>query len=132
MDLKKASKKIKKQQKKEDQSISIDVDTNLSELSAVPFSHLHNHSQFSILQSCTQIKNLILKASEMGMPAVGLTDIGNMMQRIICRGRIQTHLGIDKQIKEPKMIPIMMSAPKTIEKKSVANFRFRILLMQRS
>ena len=121
LDLKKESKKIKKQQQKEDQSISIDVDTNLSELSAVPFSHLHNHSQFSILQSCTQIKNLILQASEMGMPAVGLTDIGNMMAAYhFVEEGFRHNLGIDKQLKEIKNDPNHdVSTLKTIEKKKV-------------
>ena len=45
----------------------------------VPFVHLHNHSQFSILQATTKVTNLVSKAQEMGMTAVALTDHGNMM-----------------------------------------------------
>ena len=99
LNLKKESEKIKRQLKKEDEPITVDVDSNLSELSDVPFSHLHNHSQFSILQSCTQIKNLIQQASSMGMPAVGLTDIGNMMAayQFVEEG-FRHNLSIDKQI----------------------------------
>lgn len=43
------------------------------------FSHLHNHSQFSILQSTTSIAKLVEKTAEHHMPAVALTDMGNMM-----------------------------------------------------
>lgn len=51
----------------------------LSELEEVPFSHLHTHSQFSILQAVTDIHSLVNAVKEMGMPAVALTDHGNMM-----------------------------------------------------
>ena len=43
-----------------------------------PFSHLHVHSQFSILQSTIDINSLVNKAADIGMPAVGLTDHTNM------------------------------------------------------
>ncbi|MFT5337066.1 MAG: DNA polymerase-3 subunit alpha [Luteibaculaceae bacterium] len=43
------------------------------------FTHLHNHSQFSILQSTSQIPGLVQKAVEMGMPGIAITDHGNMM-----------------------------------------------------
>ncbi len=43
-----------------------------------PFSHLHNHSKFSVLQAASGVKDLVKKAKEDGMPAVALTDLGNM------------------------------------------------------
>lgn len=43
-----------------------------------PFFHLHAHSQFSVLQATPDIKSLVAKAKAMNMPAVALTDIGNM------------------------------------------------------
>lgn len=48
-------------------------------LSSYPFVHLHNHTQFSILQSTSDIKSIVNMAMDMGMPAVGITDTGNMM-----------------------------------------------------
>ena len=51
----------------------------LNELKEVPFSHLHVHSQFSILQAVSDIHSLVNAVKEMGMPAVALTDHGNMM-----------------------------------------------------
>ncbi|MCC5908158.1 MAG: DNA polymerase III subunit alpha [Balneolaceae bacterium] len=43
-----------------------------------PFVHLHNHSKFSVLQAASGVKDLVKKAKDDGMPAVALTDQGNM------------------------------------------------------
>ncbi|MEN9700217.1 MAG: hypothetical protein RLZZ301_1415 [Bacteroidota bacterium] len=43
------------------------------------FAHLHNHTQFSILQSTSEVSKLIEKAVKLGQPAIALTDTGNMM-----------------------------------------------------
>ena len=43
-----------------------------------PFAHLHVHSQYSVLQATPNIKGLISKTKDAGMPAVALTDLGNM------------------------------------------------------
>ncbi|MBO4961473.1 MAG: DNA polymerase III subunit alpha [Flavobacteriales bacterium] len=50
----------------------------LEELQDVPYSHIHNHTQYSILQATTDIASLVRLAWQNNMPAVGLTDIGNM------------------------------------------------------
>ncbi len=42
------------------------------------FVHLHNHSEYSILDSCCRIDDLIGHAKELHMPAIGLTDYGNL------------------------------------------------------
>ncbi|MDF1672373.1 MAG: DNA polymerase III subunit alpha [Vicingaceae bacterium] len=58
----------------------LEANTKVSaELKDVPFTHLHNHSQFSILQSTTKVEALVKKASDLGMEAIALTDHGNMM-----------------------------------------------------
>ncbi len=44
----------------------------------ISFSHLHVHSQFSILESTASHKQLIAKAKKDGMPAVAITDYGNL------------------------------------------------------
>ena len=41
--------------------------------------HLHNHSQFSILQSTISVKDLVEASAKEEMPAVALTDHGIMM-----------------------------------------------------
>ena len=43
------------------------------------FVHLHNHTQFSVLQSTVSVKDLVAAAVKYKMPAVAMTDIGNMM-----------------------------------------------------
>ncbi|MGB5464271.1 MAG: DNA polymerase III subunit alpha, partial [Aureibaculum sp.] len=78
--LKKESKKLK--QKLEQQSDGESVkkeDPNLKKLEKFKFAHLHNHSQFSILQSTSSIEKLVKAAVDERMPAVALTDSGNMM-----------------------------------------------------
>ncbi|MBG0770693.1 MAG: DNA polymerase III subunit alpha, partial [Anaerolineaceae bacterium] len=42
------------------------------------FVHLHVHSTYSILDGFSQIKPLVKRAKELGMPAVALTDHGTM------------------------------------------------------
>ncbi len=48
-------------------------------LESIPFSHLHVHSQFSVLQATSSVELLAAKAAELGMPALAVTDHGNMM-----------------------------------------------------
>ncbi len=43
-----------------------------------PFVHLHVHSQFSVLQATPDVESIVEKAIEQEMPAVALTDLGNM------------------------------------------------------
>lgn len=43
-----------------------------------PFVHLHSHSQFSVLQATPDVKSMVKKAKDLNMPAVALTDLGNM------------------------------------------------------
>ena len=54
----------------------IDVKVEIDE--DIAFTHLHCHSKFSVLQATAGIKELVAKAKKEGMPAVGLTDLGNM------------------------------------------------------
>jgi DNA polymerase-3 subunit alpha len=42
------------------------------------FCHLHVHSQYSVLQAVPNVNDLIAKAQAEKMPAVALTDFGNM------------------------------------------------------
>jgi len=47
-----------------------------------PFSHLHNHSDFSLLGATTSIDELLKKAVEHKQPAIALTDYGNLFGAI--------------------------------------------------
>lgn len=42
------------------------------------FVHLHNHSEYSLLDGATHIKDMVRRAAELDMPAVALTDHGVM------------------------------------------------------
>ena len=48
------------------------------ELADKPFCHLHLHSQFSVLQAVPNVNDIVAKAKSQNMPAVALTDFGNM------------------------------------------------------
>ena len=43
-----------------------------------PFVHLHVHTEYSLLDGAARIKKLVKLAKEYGMPAVAMTDHGNM------------------------------------------------------
>jgi DNA polymerase-3 subunit alpha len=58
-------------------SVSKTASQSLSE--GAVFAHLHNHTQYSILQSTAEVSALIHKAVALKQPAVALTDTGNMM-----------------------------------------------------
>ena len=42
------------------------------------FSHLHNHTQYSLLDGASNISKLFAKAEKDEMPAIAITDHGNM------------------------------------------------------
>lgn len=82
INLKKASAQLKKKQeaKTEDHKPSkAELDENLEQLQESSFVHLHNHTQFSVLQSTTAVPDLVAAAANHNMPAVAITDHANMM-----------------------------------------------------
>ncbi len=66
-------------------------ETVLQALKEATFVHLHNHSQFSVLQSTISIGDLATAAIKNNMPAVALTDHGNMMGAFQFVSRIIGH-----------------------------------------
>ncbi|MCZ6696578.1 MAG: DNA polymerase III subunit alpha [Acidobacteria bacterium] len=46
------------------------------------FVHLHNHSQFSLLDGASRLKEMCAQAANFGMPAVAMTDHGNLFGAI--------------------------------------------------
>ncbi len=65
-----------KREKKKEAGYSLTDEQVL--LTDKPFVHLHTHSQFSVLQATPDIKSIVSKAKALNMPALALTDIGNM------------------------------------------------------
>jgi len=80
INLKKESKKIRKRTEAKKEAETTAVSTkNIASLEGVQFAHLHNHTQFSVLQSTMQIGTIVKTAAEDNMSAIALTDTGNMM-----------------------------------------------------
>ena len=79
LNLKKESEKLKKIALATETETHENLSDTIKELQDVNFSHLHCHSQFSVLQSTSSVSNLINSAIKYKMPAVALTDTGNMM-----------------------------------------------------
>lgn len=81
INLKKESARINKRLQKAQASdiSSAEIKENISNLADVDFAHLHNHSQFSVLQSTMGVADIVAAAAEYNMPAVALTDHANMM-----------------------------------------------------
>ena len=74
--LKEASSKLKRKVAPQSPSSTTSVDPLLAE---APFVHLHNHSQFSVLQATSRINQLVEAAAKDNMPAIAITDHGNLM-----------------------------------------------------
>lgn len=80
INLKEASQKLKAENKQQVSGINVeDKKANLAGLADVDFVHLHNHTQFSILQSTISVPDLVKAAVKHKMPAVAITDHANMM-----------------------------------------------------
>ncbi|NBL64654.1 DNA polymerase III subunit alpha [Flavobacterium sp. NST-5] len=80
INLKAASDEIRKRLEKS----KVTTNTTISQETLVDFdnasfAHLHNHSQFSVLQSTIGVNDLLKNAVKYKMPAVAITDTGNMM-----------------------------------------------------
>ena len=91
--LKKESEKISKRIEKEAEAIFSDDNDiqNLTDLQEAQFSHLHNHSQYSVLQSTIPVKGLVQVAAKNGMNAVAMTDHANMMGAFHFISAVQGH-----------------------------------------
>ena len=51
-------------------------------MSKLPFTHLHLHTEYSLLDGANKITNLVTRAKELGMTSVAMTDHGNMFGAI--------------------------------------------------
>lgn len=81
INLKAASDEIRRRLQKiegENQQTTVS-ESDKKDLRLAKFAHLHNHSQFSVLQSTISIPGLVTATAKHKMPAVALTDTENMM-----------------------------------------------------
>ena len=107
-----------------------DLEKNIQDLADVDFVHLHNHSQFSVLQSTMSTKDIVKLAADAQMPAVALTDHGNMMGAFHFVKEIKAH---NKAVKT-KIAEALENGESPIRKKkshplSVANFRCAMTIL---
>ncbi|AWG20510.1 DNA polymerase III subunit alpha [Flavobacterium faecale] len=81
INLKQASDKIRQQfGETTTQTVSKqELNENKAVLTDVPYAHLHNHTQFSVLQSTIGVADIVKATAKFKMPAVAMTDTANMM-----------------------------------------------------
>lgn len=83
INLKKASEEIRKQLESSgilQQEVSVEITEEVKKAyEHAVFAHLHNHTQFSVLQSTIDIGAMIKKTAGEQMSAIAMTDHGNMM-----------------------------------------------------
>ncbi len=89
--------KDRKNQKLEVKTQKGEAKTSTVEVEKLNFTHLHNHTQFSVLQSTSDVKDLVKKAITYNMPAVALTDHGNMYGAFLFWQAIDKH---NKSVKD--------------------------------
>ncbi len=90
---------------------------DIHKIARMNFSHLHNHTQFSLLDGASSIERLFKKAGNDNMPAVAITDHGNMFgvfefvaqawKKTKVVSTITDENGKTKDIKEPTVKPII-------------------------
>lgn len=92
------------------------------------FTHLHNHSHYSLLQALPKIPDLVKRAKEDGMSAIGLTDAGNMY------GAIEFYQEcIKKEIKPILGVDFYVAARTRHDRESrIDNKRTRLILLAKN
>lgn len=71
-----------------------------------PFAHLHLHTEYSIVDGTVRIPSLMEKCRVLGMPAVALTDQGNLFglvkfYRQAMKNGIKPIIGVDLKVADP-------------------------------
>ena len=80
INLKQASEAIRKQLQAQEVITPTQQEEQVHhDITDVQFVHLHNHTQFSVLQSTISVKDLVNAAVQNKMPAVAMTDHANLM-----------------------------------------------------
>ncbi len=132
VNLKKETEKIRKRlENLKDDITSKTNSEGLSELKDTAFSHLHNHTQFSVLQSTIQIDALVQAAAQDKMPAVAMTDTGNMMAAFHFVNTILNHNKIAKHQIKP-IIGCEFNICEDHKNKSIKDNGFQVVLLAKN
>jgi DNA polymerase-3 subunit alpha len=89
---------------------------------ARPFVHLHVHTEYSLLDGACRVPDLVDRAKELGMPALALTDHGNLF------GAIEFYKACKKAGIKPIVGCEVYVAPDRLEKKNRENTTHMVLL----
>ena len=87
------------------------------------FVHLHAHSHYSFLQALPKIDELVAAAKKNGMPAIALTDAGNL------HGAIEFYKSATKAGIKPIIGVDAYVAPRSIKEKNRDEKRSRLVLL---
>ena len=84
----------------------VSVEKNKNDIKS-EFIHLHNHSQYSVLQATSSIEKIVSKSIEYKMNAVAITDLGNMFgvfkfNRIAQKNNIKPIIGCEFFVSEDR------------------------------
>ena len=71
-----------------------------------PFVHLHLHTEYSLVDGTVRIKSLIEKATELGMPAVAVTDQHNLF------ALVKFYRAAEAPASSPSSAPMFCCAPR--------------------
>jgi DNA polymerase-3 subunit alpha len=87
----------------ESETATIIADSSELNLSEIKFTHLHLHTQYSILDGATPIPGIAKKAVKDGMEAVAITDHGNMygvklFHKLISKAGVKPILGVEAYV----------------------------------
>lgn len=127
INLKKASQKIAKALAAQDVTPEIsqtEIAENKEQLSEVKFAHLHNHSQFSILQSTASVQDIVQAAATHKMPAVAMTDMGNMMGAFHFTKAVKAHNAFAKKANEASIA--QGNQPEEVPLKAIIGCEFNV------
>ena len=132
INLKKESDKIRKRlDKLKDTENTKSTSVGLSELKDVQFSHLHNHTQYSVLQSTMQISQIVAAAASDNMPAVAMTDTANMMAAFHFVAAILNHNKTAETLIKP-IVGCEFNVCEDHKNKSVKDNGYQIVLLAKN
>jgi DNA polymerase-3 subunit alpha len=84
-------------------------------MSQTPFVHLHVHSEYSLLDGAIRMDQLVKKAAGFGMPAIALTDHGNLF------GAVEFYQSAEKAGIKPIIGCEIYVAPGSMQEKKTSN-----------
>lgn len=146
LNLKEESEKLKQKPASQTSVPTEDLSEARARLKDVPFAHLHNHTQFSILQSTINVSGLVNKAVELGHEAVALTDTGNMMAAFHFEKAVSNYnkavkadrakaLENGEEFTKKELLPIIgceFNVCKNLEDKTVKDNGYQIVLLAKN